>query len=118
MTNPTAPAGINVLTLNCWGLKFIAKYRHERLKEIGAQIALATPVPEIVGLQECWTQQDYNSIREQTQHILLYGKFYYSGIFGGCLAMLSKWPIEESSIIRYPLNGRRTALFRGDWFVG
>jgi sphingomyelin phosphodiesterase 2 len=32
--------------------------------------------------------------------------------------ILSKWPIEESSMFRYPLNGRPTAFFRGDWFVG
>ncbi|TVY52409.1 Inositol phosphosphingolipids phospholipase C, partial [Lachnellula suecica] len=112
------PTEINVLTLNCWGLKFLAKFRIERLAEIGKRIASADPQPQIVGLQECWTQQDYQSIRKQTKHILPYGKFYHSGIFGGGLAILSKWPIEESSMYRYPLNGRPTAFFRGDWFVG
>ncbi|KAJ5160813.1 Endonuclease/exonuclease/phosphatase [Penicillium canariense] len=112
------PTHIRILTLNCWGLKFIAKYRHERLFEIGRQLALANPPPEIVGLQECWTQQDYESIRDQTRHILPYGKFYFGGIFGAGLAILSKWPIEESSMYGYPLNGRPTAFFRGDWFVG
>ncbi|KAJ5637439.1 Endonuclease/exonuclease/phosphatase [Penicillium lividum] len=79
---------------------------------------LKASTPEIVGLQECWTQQDYESIRDQTRHILPYGKFYYGGIFGAGLAILSKWPIEESSMYGYPLNGRPTAFFRGDWFVG
>lgn len=113
-----APNDIRILTLNCWGLKYLAKYRHERLSEIGRQLALASPPPEIVGLQECWTQQDYESIRAQTKHILPYGKFYFGGIFGAGLAILSKWPIEESSMYCYPLNGRPTAFFRGDWFVG
>ncbi|TVY27904.1 Inositol phosphosphingolipids phospholipase C [Lachnellula hyalina] len=113
-----APAEINVITLNCWGLKYLAKFRNERLAEIGKRIAAADPQPHIVGLQECWTQEDYKSIRKQTKHILPYGKFYHSGIFGGGLAILSKWPIEESSMFRYPLNGRPTAFFRGDWFVG
>lgn len=112
------PTHIRILTLNCWGLKFLAKYRHERLSEIGRQLALASPAPEIVGLQECWTQQDYESIRDQTRHILPYGKFYFGGIFGAGLAILSRWPIEESSMYAYPLNGRPTAFFRGDWFVG
>lgn len=112
------PVEINVITLNCWGLKYLAKYRHERLTEIGKRIASAHPRPQIVGLQECWTQQDYQSIRRQTKHILPYGKFYHSGIFGGGLAILSKWPMEEASMYRYPLNGRPTAFFRGDWFVG
>jgi sphingomyelin phosphodiesterase 2 len=115
--DPT-PSEINVITLNCWGLKYLATLRRERLSEIGRRIACADPVPQIVGLQECWTQEDYQNIRTQTKHILPYGKFYYSGIFGGGLAILSKWPLEESSMVRYPLNGRPTAFFRGDWFVG
>lgn len=113
-----SPSTVSILTLNCWGLKYIAQLREERLEEIGKRIAITTPTPEIVGLQECWTQQGYQKIRELTRHILPYGKFYYSGIFGGGLAILSKWPIEESSMVRYTLNGRPTAFFRGDWYVG
>ncbi|CAF9940255.1 MAG: phospholipase C type enzyme [Alectoria fallacina] len=113
-----APTTLNVISYNCLGLKYISHYRRERLAEIGRKLALASPVPEVVGLQECWTQEDYQSIRRQTKHILPYGKYYYSGIFGGGLAILSKWPIEESSMVRYSLNGRPTAFFRGDWFVG
>ncbi|KAI9810335.1 MAG: phospholipase C type enzyme [Pycnora praestabilis] len=109
---------LNIITLNCWGLKYLAKDRNARLIEIGARIAASTPTPHIVGLQECWTQEDYRSIRDHTRGILPYGKFYHSGIFGGGLAILSKWPILESNMVRYPLNGRPTAFFRGDWFVG
>ena len=112
------PRKINILTLNCWGLKFISKHRRQRLHEIGRRLASAEYPPEIVGLQECWTQEDYNNIRKETRHILPYGKFYFGGIFGAGLAILSKWPIEESSMFAYPLNGRPTAFFRGDWFVG
>ncbi|KAJ9247819.1 hypothetical protein DTO207G8_7822 [Paecilomyces variotii] len=117
-TGESPPTRIRILTLNCWGLKYLAKYRNERLSEIGRQLAIAEDPPEIVGLQECWTQEDYRSIRKQTKHILPYGKFYFSGIFGGGLAILSKWPIEDSTMYAYPLNGRPTAFFRGDWFVG
>ena len=113
-----APEALNIITLNCWGLKYIAKLRRERLVEIGKRIAIASPVPSIVGLQECWTFEDYKVIRQHTRVTLPYGKFYHSGIFGGGLAILSKWPIEESNMVRYPLNGRPTAFFRGDWFVG
>ncbi|KAI9788158.1 MAG: phospholipase C type enzyme [Peltula sp. TS41687] len=114
----SVPTKIKVISLNCWGLKYLSKHRHARLAEIGARLASRTPAPQIVGLQECWTQEDYQTIRRQTQHILPYGKFYYGGIFGAGLAILSAWPIEESSMIGYPLNGRPTAFFRGDWFVG
>jgi len=116
MAQPEAiPQELNVISLNCWGLKFISTLHKERLVEIGRRIASADPTPHIVGLQECWTQEDY---REETKRILPYGKFYHSGIFGGGLAILSKWPIEESSMFRYPLNGRPTAFWRGDWYVG
>ncbi|KAK3693525.1 Endonuclease/exonuclease/phosphatase [Podospora appendiculata] len=112
------PAEISLVTLNCWGLKYISKLRRERMTEIGRQLALADPQPHIVALQECWTQEDYQSIRHETRFILPHGKFYHSGPFGGGLAILSRWPIEESTMFRYPLNGRPTAFFRGDWFVG
>jgi len=112
------PARLRILTLNCWGLKFISHLRHERLTEIGVQLAAASPAPDIVGLQECWTQADYQAICDKTRHILPYSKFYWSGVFGGGLAILSRWPIEESSMVRYPLNGRPAAFYRGDWFVG
>jgi sphingomyelin phosphodiesterase 2 len=118
MASDRAPESLRILSLNCWGLKFISALRNERLAEIGVQIAAATPSPDIVGLQECWTQQDYNAIRDRTKHMLPYGKFYHSGCFGGGLAILSRWPIEESNMVRYPLNGRPAAFFRGDWFVG
>lgn len=112
------PASLRVITLNCWGLKFLSKHRHARLTEIGHQLATASPAPSIVALQECWTQQDYLTIRKLTQTVLPNGKFYFSGVLGGGLAILSKWPIEESSMYRYPLNGRPAAFFRGDWYVG
>ncbi|KAI9800151.1 MAG: phospholipase C type enzyme [Piccolia ochrophora] len=115
MTDPTT---LEILTLNCWGLKYIAAHRHARLSEIGARLAARHPPLDIVGLQECWTQKDYLSIHEQTKTILPHAKFYHSGIFGGGLAILSKWPIEESSMVRFPLNGRPSAFYRGDWYVG
>lgn len=117
-SNSNSPSTLNIISYNCLGLKYISKYRKERLSEIGRQLAIASPIPEIVGLQECWTQEDYHSIRGQTEHILPYSKFYHSGIFGGGLAILSRWPIFESNMVRYPLNGRPTAFFRGDWYVG
>lgn len=112
------PSSLRVVSLNCWGLKGLSKHRHARLVEIGKRLASAQPTPQIVGLQECWTQEDFLAIRELTKHILPYGKYYWSGFFGSGLAILSRWPIEESSMFAYPLNGRPAAFYRGDWFVG
>lgn len=115
---PLSLTSLNIVTLNCWGLKYISKFRNERLEAIGRCLATTSPAPDIVGLQECWTQEDYLRIRELTRSSLPYGKFYHSGIFGGGLAILSNFPIIDSNMVRYPLNGRPTAFFRGDWFVG
>jgi sphingomyelin phosphodiesterase 2 len=114
----SVPSAINLLTLNCWGLRYISTQRNARLDEIGRRIAHAVPTPQIVALQECFTQEDYEAIRHHTRQILPYGKFYHSGAFGGGLAILSHWPIEESTMFKYPLNGRPTAFWRGDWYVG
>ncbi|KAG6004201.1 hypothetical protein E4U21_001309, partial [Claviceps maximensis] len=114
----TPPSEITLLTLNCWGLLYISALRHARLAEIGRQIALLDPRPHIVCLQECWVQDDYLAVREATRRILPHGKFYHSGSFGGGLAILSRWPLEESCMFPYALNGRPTAFWRGDWYVG
>jgi hypothetical protein len=109
---------LHIITINCWGLKYLSAHRRERLSYIGTVLAHSTPSPDIVGLQECWTQEDFNAIRSRTRHVLPYGKFYWSGVFGGGLAILSRWPIVESTMHKYTLNGRPTAFFRGDWYVG
>lgn len=54
------PSEINIVTLNCWGLKLnISKQRQARLAEIGAQLANTHPPPNIVCLQEIWAHDDY-----------------------------------------------------------
>ena len=117
-SDATPVSSLHILTLNCWGLKYLSKYRSERLSEIGKRLSVHEPSLDIVGLQECWTYRDYQAIRDVTKLVLPYGKFYHSGIFGGGLVILSRFPIIESSMFRYSLNGRPTAFFRGDWFVG
>lgn len=114
----TAPEDIHVLTLNCWGLLHLSAQRTPRLAEIGRQIASSSPAPSIVCLQECWVQADYDAIRAATASILPYGKFYFHGVIGAGLAILSKWPIVEADMRGYPLNGRPSAFFRGDWYAG
>ncbi|PSS03624.1 Endonuclease/exonuclease/phosphatase [Coniella lustricola] len=113
------PSEINIITLNCWGLKFhISKQRHARLAEIGAQLANTHPPPNIVCLQEIWAHEDYLAVRRHLRALLPHGKFYYAGSFGAGLAILSRWPIEQSTFTPYTLNGRPTAFWRGDWYVG
>ncbi|KAI1457282.1 Endonuclease/exonuclease/phosphatase [Annulohypoxylon moriforme] len=112
------PAEINVLTLNCWGIPYVSQDRSSRLEEIGRQIVKRNPQPHIVGLQECFSKSDFERIRQETHSILPYSKQYFAGPLGTGLAFLSRWPIEKTSMTRYPLNGSPTALFHGDWYAG
>ncbi|CAK7208221.1 phospholipase C type enzyme [Sporothrix bragantina] len=126
------PLEISALTLNCWGLKYISALRTERLAEIGRRLALlAAPTPSstdssapseaplsIVALQECWCYEDFAAIHNLTHHALPYAKFFHSGVWGAGLAVLSRWPITQTTMTPYSLNGRPTAFWRGDWFVG
>lgn len=109
---------INLLTLNCWALLHISALRAPRITHIGRTLATMSPAPDIVCLQELFTQHDYRLLRREARQVLPYGKFYHSGAFGGGLAILSRWPIDESSMFPYQLNGRPTAFWRGDWYVG
>lgn len=74
---------------------------------------------DIVALQEIWVESDYEIIKDLTAEKFRYRKYFYSGILTGPgLLVLSKWPIDSASVFRYPLNGRPSAFFRGDWYVG
>jgi sphingomyelin phosphodiesterase 2 len=94
----------------------VSKHRAVRLDAIANRIAQSTY--DIVALQEIWVYSDFENLARKTYHILPYAKFYYSGVLGGGLAILSKWPLESTTMWRYPLNGRPTAFWRGDWYVG
>ncbi|KAF8433841.1 Endonuclease/exonuclease/phosphatase [Terfezia claveryi] len=115
---PPMPYTLNILSLNCWGLRFISHHRFDRLSEISRRIASASPSYDIVALQEFWVYSDYLHLRSVTSGVLPYGKFYHSGVLGGGLVILSRFRIVESNMWQYALNGRPTAFWRGDWYVG
>ncbi|KAF7311119.1 Endo/exonuclease/phosphatase domain-containing protein [Mycena chlorophos] len=106
---------IRVLSLNCWGLKYVAKNRTERVKAIADE--LASFDHDIVALQEIWVYADYLHVRENLKR-LPYSKFFYSGALGSGLALFSKFPIIGTAVHPYSLNGTPIDVGGGDWFVG
>ncbi|KAI2469714.1 DNase I-like protein [Annulohypoxylon bovei var. microspora] len=112
------PIEVNILTLNCWGIPYVSQDRSSRLEEIGRHIVKAKPQPHIVGLQECFSRKDFERIQQETCSILPYFKQYFAGPLGAGLVLLSRWPIEETSMTRYPLNGSPTAFSHSDWYAG
>ena len=132
---------VKFLTFNTWGLKFVSKHRKERLRAIADKLAgdkVGTPIEElnvlnegftedegsiddydIVALQEIWCKEDWDYINERCKERFPYRRIFYSGILTGPgLAILSKIPIESTFLYRFPINGRPSAFFRGDWYVG
>lgn len=114
----TTPPTIRILTHNVWGLKYISHAPLNRLTEIAHQILSATHPPHIVALQELFTYSAYLQLRRLTHSLLPHGRFFHSSAFGSGLVILSRWRIVESRMVPYRLNGRPSAFWRGDWYVG
>lgn len=136
----TPSAGsIKLLTFNTWGLKWVSKHRKERLRAIADELAgysSAVPIPgyeslmknempeqgkqyDVVALQEIWCKGDWDYISSRCSQAYPYSRLFYSGILAGPgLAILSKIPIESTFLYRFPINGRPSAIHRGDWYVG
>ncbi|KDQ63108.1 hypothetical protein JAAARDRAFT_121142 [Jaapia argillacea MUCL 33604] len=107
---------LRVLSLNCWGLKYVAKNRPERIAAIAR--ALASSSHDIVALQEIWVSADYALVRNSVASRLPYAKYFYSGALGAGLAIFSRFPIIAATIHPYSLNGSPIDVTAGDWFVG
>lgn len=106
-----------LLTFNTWGLKFVSKNRKERLRAIADELSLA--MYDIVALQEVWVEEDWLYLDQVCQTAYPYRRRFMSGILAGPgLVVLLKLPIQSTFLYRFPINGRPSAFFRGDWFVG
>lgn len=108
---------LRLLTLNCWGLKYVSKLRQVRLRAIAQKLAATNH--DIVALQEVWVEEDWRYIEAACLGKFPFRRFFKAGIVAGPgLALLLKVPIESSFLYRFPINGRPSAFFRGDWLVG
>ncbi|KAG6842447.1 hypothetical protein C0991_007577 [Blastosporella zonata] len=107
---------IRVLSLNCWGLKYVAKNRKERVEAIAHELSQSNY--DIVALQELWVFADYEKVQQRVSTILPHSKFFYSGALGAGLVIFSRFPIISTSVHPYSLNGAPIDVSAGDWFVG
>ncbi|KAF9567820.1 inositol phosphophingolipids phospholipase C [Agrocybe pediades] len=107
---------IRVLTLNCWGLKYVAKNLNERIETIAHE--LANSDYDIIALQEIWVFAHFQRVQQRVAKRLPHTKFFYSGALGAGLAIFSRFPIVNTSVHPYSLNGTPLDVAGGDWFVG
>ncbi|CAH6721400.1 inositol phosphosphingolipids phospholipase C [[Candida] jaroonii] len=110
---------IKLLTFNVWGLKFISKVRRERIRGIVDKLLDGSENYDIITLQEVWCEEDWKLFDENLQQLYPYRRWFKSGIIAGPgLAIISKIPIVETFLYRFPINGRSIAVNRGDFYVG
>ncbi|XP_013113184.1 putative neutral sphingomyelinase [Stomoxys calcitrans] len=107
---------LSVLTLNVWGIPFVSSDRAERMQQIGQE--LSSGKYDIVSLQEVWTEKDSLLLQELTKAILPYAHYFYSGVIGAGLLVLSKYPIVTTLFHSWTVNGYCHRIQHADWFGG
>lgn len=116
------PETVKLLTLNTWGLKWVSRLRSPRLRAIADRLGNPSQYGDyydIVALQEVWVQLDWDYLDTACRDIYPYRRHFKSGILTGPgLAIMSKIPILETMLHRFPVNGRASAFWRGDFYVG
>lgn len=118
MSEKTYTNTVRILTFNCWGLVLVSRKRSERIRAIAKRLQDCHEY-DVIAVQEVWVESDYELLRASVQDYLPFSKRWYSGILAGPgLAVFSRWPIESAWIYKFPLNGRPSAFWRGDWYVG
>jgi sphingomyelin phosphodiesterase 2 len=108
---------IKVLTFNTWGVPFFSRDRAARMRAIGR--ALATMDVDVVLLQEVFYAADRRTLTQAgAAGGLAYSRYFDSGLVGSGLLTLSRYPIVDSSFLRFRLNGRPQDLIRSDYYAG
>ncbi|XP_037939049.1 putative neutral sphingomyelinase [Teleopsis dalmanni] len=107
---------INVLTLNIWGIPIISSDRETRVYGICDE--LSSGKYDIVSLQEVWSKSDSELIVQRTKTVLPYAHYFYSGVMGAGLLVLSKHPIVSAFFHAWSVNGYFHRIQHADWFGG
>uniref|UniRef100_A0A182TGU1 sphingomyelin phosphodiesterase n=1 Tax=Anopheles melas TaxID=34690 RepID=A0A182TGU1_9DIPT len=107
---------LSILTLNIWGIPYVSKDRETRVKAIGD--VLASGNYDIVSLQEVWSDSDYQYLKQRVENVLPFCHYFYSGVVGSGLAILSRYPIVAAFFHAWSVNGYIHRIQHGDWFGG
>ncbi|CAF2401120.1 unnamed protein product [Rotaria sp. Silwood2] len=109
---------LRVLTLNIWGVHYVAKLIDKRIQALINHLISPEGDYDIIGLQEVWSKTDYLYIRDQIKIIYPYSHYFLSGLIGSGCCMFSKHPIIGVYEHRYSLNGFPHKIQHGDYFAG
>ncbi|OXB71092.1 UNVERIFIED_CONTAM: hypothetical protein H355_016977 [Colinus virginianus] len=92
-------------------IRYLSKRRQERISLIGDQ--LCREGFDLVLLQEIWSERDYSDLKAKLGGCCPFSHYFRSG-----LCVFSKFPILDTLLYQYSLNGYPYMLQHGDWFCG
>ncbi|NXR38699.1 NSMA phosphodiesterase, partial [Zosterops hypoxanthus] len=107
---------LRVFDLNCWAIRYLSKRRQERVRLIGD--TLRQEGFDLVLLQEVWSEQDYSDLKVKLASCYPFSHYFRSGVIGSGLCVFSRFPILDTLLYQYSLNGYPYMLQHGDWFGG
>ncbi|XP_062451244.1 sphingomyelin phosphodiesterase 2 [Rhea pennata] len=107
---------LRVFDLNCWAIRYLSKRLQERLQLIGD--TLCQESFDLVLLQEVWSEQDYSVLKEKLGGCYPFSHYFRRGVIGSGLCVFSRFPILDTFLYQYSLNGYPYMLQHGDWFCG
>ncbi|XP_030147787.4 sphingomyelin phosphodiesterase 2 isoform X1 [Taeniopygia guttata] len=107
---------LRIFDLNCWAIRYLSKRRQERVRLIGD--TLRHEGFDLVLLQEVWSEQDYSDLKEKLAGCYPFSHYFRSGVIGSGLCVFSRFPILDTLLYQYSLNGYPYMLQHGDWFCG
>ncbi|XP_008070595.1 sphingomyelin phosphodiesterase 2 [Carlito syrichta] len=113
---PNFSLRLRVFNLNCWGIPYVSKNRADRMKRLGD--FLNTEGFDLALLEEVWSEQDFQYLRQKLSPTYPAAHYFRSGIIGSGLCVFSKHPIQELTQHVYTLNGYPYMVHHGDWFCG
>lgn len=124
MKTTTAVAGdqqqLRVVSLNFWGLKYLAPKRQERLDLLIKHIKERADAEriDVLCLQEIWVKKDYQYLKRSLQKLLPHSFYFKSGLIGSGIVTFSAWEIESTFWKRFTLCGSPERFWHGDFFTG
>ncbi|NXD77778.1 NSMA phosphodiesterase, partial [Halcyon senegalensis] len=107
---------LRIFDLNCWAIRYLSKRRQERVGLIGD--VLRREGFDLVLLQEVWSEQDYSDLKSKLGGCYPFSHYFRSGVIGSGLCVFSRFPILDTLLYQYSLNGYPYMLQHGDWFCG
>ncbi|NXM87556.1 NSMA phosphodiesterase, partial [Oenanthe oenanthe] len=107
---------LRIFDLNCWAIRYLSKRRQERVRLIGDK--LRQEGFDLVLLQEVWSEQDYSDLKVKLAGCYPFSHYFRSGVIGSGLCVFSRFPILDTLLYQYSLNGYPYMLQHGDWFCG